>query len=269
MRLALLSDIHGNRIALDAVIEDARRAGVDSFVVVGDLVAIGPEPIAVLEALAALENLTVVRGNTDRYVVTGEGPHPTLDQARADPKLVDLHARLRASFAWTQGYVTAGGWFDWLNELPLETTIALEDGTRLLAVHASPGTDDGEGVHPGHSDAELAERFQGCAVETVCVAHTHEPMLRRVAGTTIINAGSVSNPYAPDLRASYVILDSSKSGTAVHHRRVPYDHDAFIERVHRSHHPAAVFIISHQRGGRPGRPPHRDHVIPPVSTPAG
>ncbi|HET6417390.1 MAG TPA: metallophosphoesterase, partial [Polyangiales bacterium] len=114
MRVALLSDIHGNRIALDAVIEDARCFGIDVFCAVGDLAAIGPEPVSVLEALAELENITIVRGNTDRYIVTGEGPPPTLEQAQADPRLVDLHARVRASFAWTRGFVTSAGWFEWL-----------------------------------------------------------------------------------------------------------------------------------------------------------
>jgi Icc-related predicted phosphoesterase len=147
MRVALFSDIHGNRIALDAVVGDARRFGVDAFCAVGDLAAIGPEPVLVLEALAELENIAVVRGNTDRYIVTGEGPPPTLEQAQKDPALIDLHARVRASFAWTRGFVSAAGWLDWLGNLPIEATIPLEDGARLLAVHASPGSDDGEGVH--------------------------------------------------------------------------------------------------------------------------
>ena len=268
MRVALFSDIHGNRVALEAVLADARRFGVDGHCAVGDLAAIGPEPVAVLEAIAALENLTVVRGNTDRYVVTGEGPPPSLDEAQADPELVDLHARVKASFAWTRGFVTAAGWFDWLAELPVEATIGLEDGGRLLAVHASPGADEGEGVHPGHGDAELGARFADCTADVVCVGHTHEPVLRRIDGTTIVNLGCVGNPVAPDLRASYVILDSSPHGTSIHHRRVAYDHAEFVETVQRSRHPEADFILSHQRSERPGRVAHADHVVPRPSAPA-
>ena len=268
MRVALFSDIHGNRIALDAVIEDARSFGVDAFCAVGDLAAIGPEPVSVLERIAALEGLTVVRGNTDRYIVTGEGPFPTLDEAQADPALIDLHARVKASFAWTRGFVTGAGWFDWLRDLPVEATIQLEDGTRLLAVHASPGRDEGEGVHPGRSDAELDELFEGCTAGVVCVGHTHEPVLREIGGIVVVNLGCVSNPVAPDLRASYAIIDSSKRGTRVHHRRVPYDHTAFAETVERSRHPEAEFILSHQRAQRPGRTPHPDHVVPSLGAPA-
>ena len=103
-----------------------------------------------------LENLRVVRGNTDRYIVTGEGPTPTLEQARADPELVDLYARVTGSFSWTRGFVTSAGWFDWLERLPLEVRLTLPDGSRLLAVHASPGLDEGEGIHPGQSNARIA-----------------------------------------------------------------------------------------------------------------
>lgn len=267
MRVALFSDIHGNRIALDAVIADARRVGVDAYCAVGDLAAIGPEPVSVLERLSELENVTVVRGNTDRYVVTGEVPFPTLEAAQADARLVELHARVTASFAWTRGFVTAAGWFDWLTRLPIEARVPLEDGTELLAVHASPGCDEGEGVHPARSNADLAALVADCTASVVCVGHTHEPVLRHIADKTVVNLGSVSNPVAPDLRASYVILDSSRSRTSVHHRRVSYDHQAFIESVHRSHHPEADFILSHQRSERPARTPHSDHVLPAHNDP--
>jgi predicted phosphodiesterase len=73
MRLAVLSDIHGNPIALDAVLEDVQSTGgADLFLLLGDLVAIGYDPIGVLERIAALPNVRSVQGNTDRYVVTGD-----------------------------------------------------------------------------------------------------------------------------------------------------------------------------------------------------
>ena len=262
MKLALLSDIHGNRVALDAVIADAQGLGVDAYWAVGDLVAIGPEPVAVLERFAELENLTALRGNTDRYIVTGEGPPPSLEEARADPELIDLYARVTGSFAWTRGFVTAAGWLDWIEQLPLEARLTLPDGSRLLAVHASPGTDEGEGIHPARSNAELAELVRGCEAEIVCAGHTHEPVLRELDGVRVVNLGCVSNPVAPDLRASYLIVDATESGTRLQHRRVSYDHRAFIDSVHRSRHPEADFILSHQRGERRSRIPHADHAGP-------
>lgn len=260
MRIAVLSDVHGNPIALDAVLADARAQGAEELWLVGDFAAIGPEPVAVLERVAALERARCVRGNTDRYLVTGEGPPPSLEAVRADPGLIPLFAAIAASFAWTRGALTARGWLDWFESLPLDLRLTAPDGTRVLAVHASPGADDGEGVHAGRSDAELRALLAGCDADLVLVGHTHEPLARRVDGTLLVNLGSVSNPTAPDLRACYVLLEIGREGVAAVHRRVPYDAAAFAETVRRSRHPAAEHVLAHQRGERPARAPHTDHL---------
>ncbi len=265
MRIAIFSDIHGNRLALDAVLADARALGADTYWALGDLAAIGPEPVAVLERLAGLENATIIRGNTDRYVVTGEGPPPFLEDAQANADLVGLFARVAASFAWTRGFVTAAGWFDWLERLPLEARLTLPDGSRLLGVHASPNSDDGEGIHPGRSPSDMAQLIAGCGADIVCVGHTHQPLHCLVGNVWVINLGSVSNPTAPDLRASYVMLHASADGTRIEHRRVAYDHAAFIETVRRRRHPEAEFILSFQRGRKLGRSPHPDQSFVPIA----
>jgi hypothetical protein len=84
----------------------------------------------------------------------------------------------------------------------------------------------------------------------VCVGHTHWPIDRTVAGVRVINTGSVSNPLALDLRASYALIDATKAGYRVEHRRVAYDVEAVIQAVERSRHPSGSFIISHFRGER-------------------
>jgi hypothetical protein len=82
-----------------------------------------------------------------------------------------------------------------------------------------------------------------------------------VGDVRVANLGSVSNPTAPDLRASYVLLDASASGTAIDHRRVAYDHAAFIESVRSSRHPDAEFILNFQRGKKVGRSRHADQSV--------
>ena len=260
MRIAILSDIHGNLVALDAVLADARAQGAEQFWVIGDFSAIGPDPVAVLDRLTSLAGLLVTRGNTDRYVVTGQGPPPDLAAVRANPALIPTYAGIAASIAWTRGFVTAHGWFDWLERLPLDLRLTIS-GVRVLAVHAAPGTDDGEGIHPGRSNAALQGLIGGADADLVVVAHTHEPMARTIDRTVVINLGSVSNPRAPDLRASYVIMEATPSGIELEHRRVSYDHQAFIDAVRRSRHPGAEFILSYQRGQQSGRVPHPDHTI--------
>ena len=256
MRLALLSDVHGNPLALDAVLADIRAAGgVDAYWVLGDLAALGPEPVAAVERLTALPAVRFVRGNTERYVTTGDRPPPpaTLETIGDDPRRLALLLQIAESFAWTQGAVTATGWFDWLGTLPLEQRLTLPDGTRLLGVHAAPGCDDGPGLHPGLRDDELHAALAGCAADLVCVGHTHVPLDRSVAGVRVINLGSVSNPVTADLRGSYVLLDADESGYRLQHRRVDYDREAAIAATKRSRHPAADYIIGFMRGERLSR----------------
>lgn len=249
MRIALLSDIHGNLTALDAVLADARARGVDAFRVIGDFAAIGPEPVAVLERVAGLSDALFTRGNTDRYLVTGERPPPHLAAVQADPRLVPLYAGIAASFAWTQGHLAGTGWLETLEQLPLEIRFDAPDGTRILAVHAAPGTDDGEGLHAGRSDTELATLLEGCDADVVFVGHTHEPMVRHVGDRTIVNLGSISNSRSADIRASYVVLELTTSGIEFTHHRVAYDYDAFADIVRASRHPSSDFILGHLRGG--------------------
>jgi predicted phosphodiesterase len=209
----------------------------------GDLVAIGYDPVSTLERLVALPNVRFARGNTDRYLVTGERPPPTMEAAQADPRLVPILVQVAHSFAWTQGYVTATGWLDWLAGLPLEQRLTLPDGTRLLGVHAAAATDDETSVHPGLSDGELRVLVADCEADLLCVGHTHWPLDRRVDGVRVVNLGSVSNPWASDLRASYVLLDADAAGYRLQHRLVAYDWQAVTEAVQEVQHPAAQFII--------------------------
>lgn len=243
MKIALLSDIHGNTVALDAVLADIQqRGGVDGYWVLGDLVALGPDPIGVLERLTALPRVHYTRGNTDRYIVSGERPRPSLDDVRADPSLLPTLIEIAGSFAWTQGAVTAGGWLEWLKTQPLELSLTLPDGTRVLGVHATPGCDDGVGIRPEMSDEVIQASMQGCTADLVFVGHTHRPLDRRVGRQHVVNLGSVSNPPTEERRASYVLLQATETGYDLEHCFVEYDRDAVIRALTQIGHPGAAFI---------------------------
>jgi predicted phosphodiesterase len=249
MRIALLSDIHGNSIALHAVLDDIRaQGGVDAYWVLGDLAAIGYDPTGVLERVAHLERVKIVRGNTDRYLVSGIYPPPGIESVKADSSLLPKYTEVVASFSWTLGALAAAGWLDWVAALPLEQRAVLPDGTRLLGVHAAPGTDDGHGIRPGMQESELESLLAGCGADLVCVGHTHRGMDATVNGVRVVNLGSVSNPQEADLRASYVLLNANTSGYQLEHRRVDYDRQAVIAEILRIRHPASEFIIRLMRG---------------------
>jgi len=248
-RIAVLSDIHGNTIALDAVLEDIERhGGADAFWILGDLAAIGYDPAGAIERLSRLPGATIVRGNTDRYVVTGERPGPTPQQCQANPDLWPAGVLVAGSLSWTQGAVWATGWAGWLAGLPLEFRTALPDGTRVLCVHAAPGSDDARGLHPATDGDTLRSMAAQAEADLLLVGHTHWAMFAEAAGVRLVNAGSVSNPFPPDLRASYLLLEADASGTRLEPRRVEYDHQAVIDALDRVAHPAAWYIAGHMTG---------------------
>jgi len=246
MRIALLSDIHGNSIALDAVLADiAARGSVDAHFVLGDLAALGPDPVGVLERLATLDDVQFIRGNTDRYAALGDRPGPTVEEAAANASLLPALVQVANTFAWTQGMITAAGWLDWVRALPLEMRRTLPDGTRFLAVHASPGKDDGAGISPQTEDSAVGPLFADRAADLVCVGHTHLPLDRRWNGVRIVNPGAISLSLTEDKRACYAVLEAGEDGVRIEHRRVDYDRAAVIVQLERIGHPARDFLIRH------------------------
>ncbi len=249
MRIALLSDIHGNTLALDAVLKDIEaQGGVDTYWMLGDFSSLGYDPVGVLERVTKLPNASFLRGNHDRYTVTGERPGPTLEQAQEDPKKMPMLLTMAINLAWTQGQIRASGWWNWLEQLPLELRLTLPDGTRILGVHAAPGLDDGPGIIPPLSDDELRVLLAPADADLVIVGHTHVPLDRTVNQTRVFNLGSVSNPTRERLEASYGMLEVDSNGHTLQLRYVDYDHDAVISELKRVKHPTVDFLTKFMRG---------------------
>jgi len=248
MRIALLADIHGNSLALDAVLTDIDTIGVEQYWILGDLVALGPDPVGVLQRLSHIKDCHIIRGNTDRYIVTGDRPPPFPEDLGTDRESIKVFAEIASTFAWTQGAISATGWFEWLSELPLELRMTLPDGTKCLCVHATPGKDGGAGIDKGLSDAEICKILKNCDDDLICVGHTHQPINRRAGKWHVINPGSISNPRIPILDASYAIIDVLKDGYRIEHRLAKYDREQIIHQVKTLNHPGSNFIIKHMSG---------------------
>lgn len=249
MRIALFSDIHGNAVALEAVLADiAAQGGVDEYWILGDLVAVGPQPLAVLERVAGLPNARFTRGNTDVYIATGGMPSPSQAEVIADLAWLPIFEEVARTMAWTQGAVATGGWLPFLDGLPLEQRLTLPNGTRLLGVHASPGQDSGDGLRPDYPEAFLRAQIADCAADLVCAGHTHWPMNMRLDNTHVVNLGSLSNHRVPGLAAWYVLLEADATGYRLQHRPVQYDREAVIANLQAIRHPAQAFIVRHLQG---------------------
>lgn len=247
MRLGVISDIHGVASALQAVLDDGARVGVDGWWALGDLVLFGPDPVEVLEALHALPQVEFVQGNTDRYVLTDDQPRPhtTPEQAVGDVDLVRRYGLMAAGAAWTRGVLDQAGAIDLLDGLPARQWAVLADGTRLLGLHASPASDDGPGLDSTSTDGDISQLLGDVESDAdwVVGGHTHDPTDRTVGGVRVLNPGSVGLPRMLGA-ASWMLIDHSAGGARVQHRAVGFDVARVVEALHRRRHPNRDFVES-------------------------
>jgi protein phosphatase len=212
MRIAILSDIHGNLPALDAVVKDMDDQGVDDVWCGGDLAWGGPwgrECVARVRAAG----WTTVRGNTDIWV-TG------------DPQTVEADEDREWVRAMAEAHALSDDDARWLLNLPLGHS---GPGSMLL-VHATP---DSPFVAP-MPDAPAAEfePYEGRAT-IVVFGHVHRAFVRRLSdGTIVCNSGSVGFPMDGD-SASYVIVDQRGPEWTMVHRRVPFDQTGVLAEARR------------------------------------
>lgn len=245
MRLGVIADIHGNDEALRAVLKDADRVGVDRWWALGDLVLFGPRPAEVLELLHGLPGLSMLRGNTDRYVLTGEqpAPHATAADAAASIDLVERYGAMAAGIGWTRGVLDQAGLLASLVDLPMRLRLRLPSGVGLLGVHASPHADDGPGIRPAIADEQLRSLLAGCGADVVVGGHTHDATDRFVDGIRALNPGTAGLPRGTGT-AGWLLLDDDGDALSVTQHTTPFDVGAVVGDLRRRRHPNAEFIAS-------------------------
>jgi predicted phosphodiesterase len=253
MKLGVIADVHGNEVALRAVLDDAAGCRVDRWWVLGDLVLSGPRPAETLSLLRSLPGVEMLRGNTDRYVLTGEqpAPHATAADAAGSVDLVERYGLMAAGIGWTCGVLSQTQQLGILAALPGQLRLSAPDGTRLLGVHASPEADSGPGIEPGNPDDVLSPLLAGCDADVVLGGHTHRATDRVVNGIRALNPGSTGIPQRPG-EASWLLLDFA-DGLRPEHRLVPFDVDAVVRDLHARLHPNTEFLEAILTGRRPQR----------------
>lgn len=240
MRLAVVSDIHGNLAALEAVVADVSRMSPDLVVQAGDAAVLGPRPAEVVDRLREL-GWPGVAGNTDEMLWDSS---VSAQQLRRAPKLRSwldvLFGVLRPWAVERLGEERIA----WLRSLPLEWRLG---GVRVL--HASP-TDLWRAPMPDADDAELAETYGEDAGDLAIYGHIHRPFVRELDGITVGNSGSVGLPWDGDWRPSYLLVDDGKAVV----RRVEYHLQEEQRDLAQSGFPLADWLESVQRQGRFMRP---------------
>jgi len=243
MRIAIISDMHGNDFAFEIVEADIKKQGVDQIVCLGDAIQGGPQPAAVLQRLRVL-NCVVVMGNADAWLISGI---ETADEG-IPPERLKKMGDIRT---WSLSQLTEDDRAFIANFQPT-VTVNLEDGLDLLCFHGSPTSFD-DIILPTASEEEFQKYFGPYADHILTGGHTHAQQIRRSGEGFFFNPGSVGfaySHYQPDGQffadpwAEYAILTVERGQTSLEFRRVPFDIQELIRIYRESGRPFADEAIA-------------------------
>lgn len=212
MKLAVISDIHGNLHALEAVWQDVEAQQPDAVYCLGDLVGYGAYPNEVIEFIRS-RAIPTVMGNYD------EGVGFDMDECGCVYKDPEDDARGKRSLLWSRQQTTAEN-KAYLRELPIQ--IRLDDQSPgVLLVHGSPRKIN-EYLYQDRPETTFARLAELAGTDVLFFGHTHLPYQKRVNGTWFVNTGSVGKPKDGDPRAGYELAELGLKANFTY-RRVAYD----------------------------------------------
>jgi putative phosphoesterase len=214
---AVISDIHANIHALEAVLADIdAQPDIDEIICLGDLVGYGAYPNQVCDAIRG-RNIPSVMGNYD------DGVGFERDDCGCAYKVEEDRRRGDQSLAWTIAHTNAD------NKAHLRTLAPWlrreVDGVRILLVHGSPRKIN-EYLYEDRPDSSFERIARGADADVILFGHTHLPYQKTVAGTLFVNVGSVGKPKDGNPRAGYALLSVQDGHVGVEIRRVAYDVEA-------------------------------------------
>jgi predicted phosphodiesterase len=243
-RLAVISDIHGNLPALEAVRKAVHAARPDFVAVTGDHVFNGPDPAGVIDLLRTMESdgAMVVAGNTDVAVAD-------FDYAAAFPWMTD---------GVPETYLAAAEWANdalgderlaWLRRLPNERRARATDDTMVLACHASPGSQTA-GFDQTLDPNVILERVSRTDARVIACGHTHLPEVRDLGWKIIVNAGSAGYVFDGDPTATWALVDLVDGNVEAEIKRTEFDALAVANAISARGLPGDVYRAATVRTGK-------------------
>lgn len=207
-RIAVVSDVHGNVLALEAVRKALKKEKPDVVLVAGDLVMNGAEPGATVDAIREMERdgAIVVQGNTDVAVADA-------DYAAAFPWMLEsgVPDAMRAAAEWAHDALDDDQ-LAWLRRLPAERRVRIGDDL-VLVTHASPGSQT-QGFDRGLDPSAVYERLSRTDARIICCGHTHLPEVREFGWKVVVNAGSAGYVFDGDPTASWALVTIGEAPAA-------------------------------------------------------
>jgi predicted phosphodiesterase len=216
VRVAILSDVHGNLEALNAVRAALQKERPDHVVIAGDHAMNGPDPAGVIDALREMEasGATIVQGNTDVAVAD-------FDYSAANPSFTDgVPEIFRVAAEWAHDAL-GDERVAWLRRLPTERRLMLDD-TMLLACHASPGSQT-QGFDQQLDPSVTFERLSRTDARLIACGHTHVPEVRDLGWKMIVNDGSAGYVFDGDPTASWAMVQVDGTEVQAEIRRTEFD----------------------------------------------
>lgn len=239
MRIAVVSDIHGNLTAFEAVLADLRETAPDLIFHGGDVAAPGSSPNEVVDYIRDL-GWPGVAGNADEMLFRQESLTAFAAQSKAPRAMWDAIQEMADASKQALGEER----LDWLAAQPL-----VQENELFTLVHGSPGDCwRSPGAEAGSDELERVYAPLGRAV--VVFGHIHVPFVRRTSTLTVANSGSAGQPYDGDPRASYLVVD--ETGASI--RRVAYDVEREVRRLRECGLPHAEWLVRMLESARPALP---------------
>ena len=216
-RFVILSDVHGNGVALEAVRKALRAEKPDFLAIAGDLAFNGPDPAGAIDQLREMEKdgAVIVSGNTDIAVAD-------FDYAAAFPWFTDgVPDAVRAAAEWAHDAL-GDERVAWLRRLPAERRLRADDGTMVVICHGSPGS-QASGFDQALDPSVTIERVSRTDARVIACGHTHLPEIRDLGWKLIVNDGSAGYVFDGDPTASWARIDIAEDEVHAEIRRTEFD----------------------------------------------
>ena len=231
MKIALISDIHSNCLALKAVLADIKKQGIKEISCLGDLIGYAPFPDKVFPIIKNPENnIKTVMGNYDEAVAFEKKDCGCGYKDENSVRMGDI------SYDWTLKHTSEEN-KEWIKKLPKELRLRVGD-KRILMVHGSP--EEISGRVDIMKDKQITSMMEEANADILFCAHTHIPYHKIIGDKHVVNAGSVGRPRNKNQQASYVIVDLN-GGFKVKPRFVGYDFESFAKEIENSKMPKNNF----------------------------
>lgn len=210
MKLAIISDMHANLFALEAVLKEIRKQDVEGIICAGDIVNAGSQPSETVEMIRA-ECKWIICGNNDRYITEyHKGVHPDWNDSLQWANVLWTHRRLSDEL------------IDYLDSLPEEYIIKMPGTSPIRVVHGRPGSIS-KGIYPDQNKEDIEQLFEQLSEEVLVCAHTHVLWKIKKHQKLMVNSGAVSGAISGSIGAQYSILSWQDSYWDATQYSVPYN----------------------------------------------